>query len=452
MRGFVSLALFLICGLAHLALAQEAITGYEGASANPQTPGYHKLVYHYTDEGKPYQLSFLLYLPQAYAGQIATPPASQPSPAPAETFPMLVFMSGLGERGSDPQMLFASGVTHDLAERPDVMKWLPMIMVGPQCPADARYEDARIGKAITGIIDEISRRYRVDAQRRYITGFSMGGTGCWSVARFARERLAVVAPVVPRVFEPQALGSALAGTGTTCLVISGEVDAKSEPGSAEMVKTLRGRGVDVVYAMIPKGDHYLWPWYYHDKRFYEWLLSHRQGSPKPADRLGEPAIIEMARERATSNSQYLARMDQELQQFARWWQIDNCSVWGDQGLRKELFGRHGVFVTLPYYYEVPCRLQRTTTMATADKVTLHLVVGHHPEGDWKLIVRVNEQEVYKSPIDKTTAPDLWKTIDIDLTPWSGQEVRLQLCHAAYNEMKNEQALWESIKILPEPVK
>jgi dienelactone hydrolase len=362
---------------------------------------------------------------------------------------MLVFLSGLGERGSDPQMLFAGGVAHDLAERPETLKWLPMIMVGPQCPADARYEDARIGKAITGLIDEISKRYPVDAQRRYVTGFSMGGTACWSVARFAKDRMAVYAPVVARIFEPKLLAEALAGTGTTCLVISGEVDIKSEPGSAEMVKALRGQGVDVVYAMIPKGDHYLWPWYYREKRFYEWLLSHRQGQPKPADRMSESAIKDMAKERSNYNDQYLSRLDKELQEFARWWQIDNCSVWGDQGLRREANGKHDVFLTLPYYYEVPCRIQRTETMPKADKVTLHLVVGRHPEGDWRLVVRVNEQEVFASPIDKNTAPDLWKTVDVDLTPWAGQEVRLQLCHCAYNEFKNEQAYWEAIKILPQ---
>ena len=44
-----------------------------------------------------------------------------------------------------------------------------------------------------------------------------------------------------------------------------------------------------------------------------------------------------------------------------------------------------------------------------------LVVGRHPEGDWRLVVRVNEQEVFAGPIDKTTAPDLWKTVDVDLS-------------------------------------
>ena len=451
MRTVLLLLLSILCGVVQ---AQGDIAGFKDAPANPQTPGFHKLVYHYTDEGKPYQMCFMLYLPQSYltpATQPATQEVSQsaqPATQPAGPFPMLVYLSGLGERGSDPQMMLTGGVARDLMARPELLKWLPMMMIGPQCPADSRYEDARIGKAITSLIDEVSLRYPVDAQRRYITGFSMGGTGCWSVARFARQRLAVVAPVVPRVFEPQVLSDALAGTGTTCLVISGEVDIKSEPGSSEMVKALRGRGVDVVYAMIPKGDHNLWSWYFRDKRFYEWLLLHRQGQPKPANRLSEADIIDMAKERSSHNEQFLKRMETELQEVAPWWHIDNCSLGGGQGLRKQANGKQNVYITLPYFPEVPCRLYTTTTLPQGEKVGLHLVVGRHPEGEWKLIVRVNEQEVLTIAIDNNTAPDLWKTIDVDLTAWAGQEVRLQVFQATSTKLKNRYAYWQTMTIFP----
>ena len=93
------------------------------------------MVYHYTDEGKPYQLSFLLYLPPGYVAP-ATQPATQPAAA-AEPFPMLVFMSGLGERERSTNAVCIRGsANHGGAA--EVKKWLPMIMVGPQCPADSR--------------------------------------------------------------------------------------------------------------------------------------------------------------------------------------------------------------------------------------------------------------------------------------------------------------------------
>ncbi len=431
-----------------LAWADEAITGYAGDPSDPQAPGYHKLVYHYTHDGKKREMAFLLYLPESYAAP-GSSAATQPAPAsqPSGPYPMLVFMSGLGERGSDPQMLHSSGVPRELRNAPEVLQWMPMIMVGPQCPADARYEDEHIGRAITGLIDEISKRYPVDQDRRYITGFSMGGTGCWSVARYAKDRLAVYAPIVPRVFQPEVVSEALAGTGATCLVISGEVDPKSEPGSSVMAKALRERGVDVVYAMVPSGDHNLWPWYFRDKSFYEWLLSHRRGSNPPADRMDEKAIIAMASERSNRNEEYLRKLHDDLQKVAPWWQIDNTAIRGAQGFRRRANGRENVFVSLPYFYETPCRLQTTTTLPTGNEVKLRLVVGRHPEGDWRLIVRVNEQEVLTTPMDKQTAPDNWRIVEVDLTRWAGQEVRLQVCQAAMNAFRNEHAYWQKIEIV-----
>ena len=158
----------------------------------------------------------------------------------------------------------------------------------------------------------------------------------------------------------------------------------------------------------------------------------------------------MARERTNYNDQYLGRLEKELQQFAPWWHIDNCSVWGEQGLRKEVNGKHDVFETRAYYYEVPCRLQSTMTLPKGDNVRLHLVVGRHPAGDWKLTVRVNEQDVLTTPINKDTTPDLWRVIDVDLTQHAGKEVRLQLCQSALTNFGSGQAYWEAIKIVSGP--
>ena len=234
----------------------------------------------------------------------------------------------------------------------------------------------------------------------------MGGTACWSVARFAKERLAVVAPVVGRVFEPKVLSEARAGTGSTCLVISGEVDAKSEPGSAEMVKaTWQGRGCGVCDG-AERGSLPL-AVVYHEKQFYEWLLSHKQGQPKPAGRLGEPAIIAMVQRRSSYNTRYLTKMEKDLQDLAAWWSrltTTICSAGLSAEMKKEVFGKQGVLSRLAaHHYEIPCRLIHHDDLPKAEKVTLHLVVGRHPEGDWRLVVRVNEQEVFASPIDKTTA-------------------------------------------------
>jgi dienelactone hydrolase len=436
--------------------AQDAITGFENAPASPQTPGYHNLVFNYKDAGgTPRQLGFVLYLPRTYSGapgtlstQPSSQPTSQPATAQADThqYPLFVFMSGLGERGLRPPMMLASGFGRAIRSNPDLEAWLPMIAIGAQCPADARYEDDHVGQGIAQLVDEISARYRVDQTRRYLTGFSLGGTGCWSVARYAPDRFAVVAPLVARGLQPEVVSQALAGTGTTCLIISGEADAKSEPGSTQMADALRARGVDVVHAMVPKGDHGICGYYFRERRFYEWLLQHQRGAPKPANRLTAAQFVEMSSERISANEKIFDRMNGDLQTVARWWHVDNFALGGDQGLRTIANGKPNVFVTVPYFpNEIPCRIYTTTTLPKQQPVRLRLVVGRHPNGDWTLTVRVDEREILVTPVNASTCGGVWRTID--LSEWAGKEVRLQLCQTNGTMRRNRQAYWQTIRIL-----
>ena len=85
-------------------------------------------------------------------------------------------------------------------------------------------------------------------------------------------------------YQAEATAARLAGSDTTCLVISGMNDAKSEPASQRMVTALRKQGVDVVYSPVPGGKHFIWAAYYREQAFYEFLLMHRRGEATPAGR------------------------------------------------------------------------------------------------------------------------------------------------------------------------
>ena len=87
--------------------------------------------------------------------------------------------------------------------------------------------------------------------------------------------------------------------------------------------------------------------------------------------------------------------------------------------------------------------RRETLPAASDPAPPQFVL---PAGTW-ITVRVNEQDVLTMPIDKNTTPDLWKTIDVDLTAHAGKEVRLQLCQSGLANFGSGQAYWEAIKIL-----
>ena len=66
-----------------------------------------------------------------------------------------------------------------------------MIVVSPQCPSDHWWRP----NELNALLDEIVEKYKVDQDRIYVTGLSMGGFGTWSLAAYAPERFAALVPI-----------------------------------------------------------------------------------------------------------------------------------------------------------------------------------------------------------------------------------------------------------------
>jgi hypothetical protein len=132
-------------------------------------------------------------------------------------------------------------------------------------------------------------------------------------------------------------------------------------------------------------------------------------------------------------------MNQVVSGFAPGWLIKQCGLEMDPGMRAEYRGRQNVLVTHPDDPETPCIIWREGTIPVNTEGTLRLTVSHHDGGDWKLIVRINGEDVLSRDIGEATVTDGWLTTDIDLAPYAGQTVRVELlnqptdwfCEAAY---------------------
>ena len=132
-----------------------------------------------------------------------------------------------------------------------------------------------------------------------------------------------------------------------------------------------------------------------------------------------------------------------VSEFAPGWMVKNCGAEMSPGIRDEL-GKKSVLVTHPLSETMPCVLGRRVDILPDKKTTLHLVVGHHPEGDWLLRVTA-DRELLRKVIGKETAPDGWTSIDVDLSGYAGQIITLQLINAA-NGWSYEAAYWAKIEI------
>ena len=119
--------------------------------------------------------AYLLYLPEGYGAE------------PDRRWPLILFLHGRGESGSNLDRV----KRHGLARRLDEGLELPAIVVSPQCPAGGWWTT----DVLSALLDEVSEQYAVDADRVYVTGLSMGGYGTWALARRYPDRFAAIAPV-----------------------------------------------------------------------------------------------------------------------------------------------------------------------------------------------------------------------------------------------------------------
>jgi hypothetical protein len=136
-------------------------------------------------------------------------------------------------------------------------------------------------------------------------------------------------------------------------------------------------------------------------------------------------------------------LTEPLSKFAPGWMAKGCGSDMSPGIQ-DVGGKKGVLVTHPLSEDVPCVIGRRVDVLPDKKTTLHLVVGHHPEGDWVLSVTADRELVHKI-IGKETAPDGWVNVDVDLSEYAGRIITIQLINAA-NGWSYEAAYWAKIEI------
>lgn len=195
-------------------------------------------------------ISYRIYFPQGYSGESAG-------------FPMLFFMHGAGETGTDLDLLERATLPRFIKEGLE----LPFVTVCPQC---VEMWDVRI---LDPLLDEVIDRFNVDPARVYITGSSMGGQGTWMLANVAADRVAAIAPICPSftLIDPENF------RGLPVWVFHGAMDSVVPIEETDrMIALLRNAGCDVKFTEYPNLDHDAWTPAYHDPELWEWMLSHRK--------------------------------------------------------------------------------------------------------------------------------------------------------------------------------
>src|SRR6185369_9430779 len=106
-------------------------------------------------------------------------------------WPVILFLHGSGERGTDGVRATQIGVAAAIRAHPE---WIRAIAVFPQAPPESRWLDEPADAAIAAL-DAATNEFHGDRTRVYLTGLSMGGYGTYHLALAHPTRFAAAVVV-----------------------------------------------------------------------------------------------------------------------------------------------------------------------------------------------------------------------------------------------------------------
>lgn len=121
---------------------------------------------------------------------------------------------------------------------------------------------------------------------------------------------------------------------------------------------------------------------------------------------------------------------------------------GSPTFHGEYRGRVQVLQTHPLNREVGSRLVRRLEVPAAQRTRLELAAGHHEAGDWLLVVKVDGETVLEQPVGPETATEGWLEATVDLTPYAGRTVNLEVVNQPTGWMC-EAAYWAQVAVVSE---
>ena len=195
------------------------------------------------------EIKYLLYVPKDYGD---------------EPYPLMIFLHGAGERGNNLELVKIHGPPKLIEAGVE----LPFIVASPQVAEGEWWSPS----TVIWVLRDVEKKLRVDPDRVYLTGLSMGGYGTWETAIKYPDIFAAIAPICGRG-DP---ASADRIKHIPTWIFHGAKDTiVPERHSAAMYEELEPYG-NARYTVYPDAEHDSWTETYENKLLYDWMLSHKR--------------------------------------------------------------------------------------------------------------------------------------------------------------------------------
>ena len=207
-------------------------------------------------------------------------------------YPLIIFLHGSGERGSDNELQLVHGAK--LFLRDDVRKEYPAIVVFPQCALKSSWSNMmasmdkdgkrkfnfqEAGEPSTAmallmeLLKELPVSYGIKKKQVYAAGLSMGGMGTFELVRRNPKIFAAAIPIC---------GGANTATArqlkkTNWWIFHGAKDNTVPPQLTQgMYEALLKQKAKVKLTIYPEANHNSWDSVFAEKDLLPWLFSQRR--------------------------------------------------------------------------------------------------------------------------------------------------------------------------------
>jgi predicted peptidase len=225
-------------------------------------------------------------------GRMYVPPEAA---NPAERRPLITFLHGAGESGTNNVAQVNQNIDNLLAEA----KQRGAFLYAPQ--TNNSWAPATTTANTMTMIERARANFNVDASRLYVTGLSMGGGGVWNMLNRYPDRFAAAVPIAAvspasdflaanllndAVWAFHARNDNVVSVNTTRNVVSGILRAGRETIPTFPLTTDRttvfhfdSPALDLHYTEPGTGGHGIWTPVYANEPMYDWLFAHAVPEP-----------------------------------------------------------------------------------------------------------------------------------------------------------------------------
>lgn len=194
---------------------------------------------------------------------------------PDEQLPLLLFLNGVGENGTDGVFQISNNFGIAIWE---TKRNFPMMCLAPQCRDNWGPHSPDTQRALA-LLDWIIDEHNVDADRIYLTGVSSGGQGTWDIAAAYPDRFAAIVPIAATCsMDQETVVDAFVRRRLPIWSFYNDGDeAELVEGNRTLRERLLAAGLSPLMTEYHQQGHNAWSAGYRTAALYDWL-SHQSRS------------------------------------------------------------------------------------------------------------------------------------------------------------------------------